>query len=189
MLRCMVIGIILGVAIELVARTFRLWIYHQLQTPILNVVVMFGLIMGGVASGARTLGLPLLVVIGFAIGLLYEIANLRILKWWYFPGERLAFVSGHTAIVVVLALLWGLVPAMIAGAQSALPKARPSREARLERLNTREQQLIAKIEALRARQREVETRLEEVRAQKQALLARQAVRRPGIQDASPAPTP
>ena len=192
MLRYIVIGMVIGVATELAARTLRLWIYRRAYTPVLNVIIMFGLIMGGLASRARPLGMAGIAGVAFGIGLLYEIANLRVLKWWYFPNERLAFVRGHTAIVVVLALLWAAVPPMIVGVQRVMPvgtRALLTGGSRLERLNQRERQLSQKLDGLRERARAVETQLEEVRLLKQTLLGRQAVRRLDSPEAAPAGTP
>ena len=195
MLRCMLIGIVVGVATEFVARVFKLWVYRQPQTPILNVLMMFGLIMGGIAGVVPRIGLLPAFAIAFAIGLIYEVANLRLLDWWYFPDEHLGFIHGHTAIVLAISLLWGVVPVMIAGAQrGALPMGRvtarraavPS-QTRLEALQEREKQLIEKLDTLRERERAIETRLDQTRALKQMLLSRQAVRRPGTQDGTPTP--
>jgi len=189
-LRYMVIGMAIGVAIELAARTLRLWIYNQGQTAVLNVIIMFGLIMGGLASRVRPLGIAVVVGSAFGIGLLYEIANLRVLKWWSFPNERLAFIRGHAAIVVVLALLWAAVPVMILGVQRVVPAAeRWSGATRLERLNQRERQLTQKLDSLHERARAVETQLDEVRLLKQTLLGRRAVRQLGPQEGNPPPTP
>jgi hypothetical protein len=192
LLRYVLIGMAIGVVTELVARTLRLWIYQKPQTPVLNVVIVFGLIMGGLASRTKLLGLPVVMGVAFAIGVLYEVANLRVLKWWHFPNERLAFIRGHAAIVVVLALLWAAVPAVIGKVQRTLPRAGRtfvSGASRLERLNQREQQLMRKLDGLHERARAVETQLEDVRLLKQALLGRQAVRQLRPQDASAAPTP
>ncbi len=194
----MLIGVAVGVAAEFVARVFKLWIYRQPQTPIINVLAMFGLIMGGIAGAVPRIGLLPAFGVAFAVGLVYEVANLQWLDWWYFPEEHLAFVHGHTAIVLVLSLLWGAVPVMIVGAQQrALPMGRPERRAahsaavsgqtRLEALQQREAQLIQKLEALRERERDIETRLEQTRALKQMLVSRQPVRKPGAQDATPTP--
>jgi hypothetical protein len=189
-LRYMVIGMAIGVATELAARAFGLWIYNQRQTPVLNVIIMFGLIMGGLAGRMRPLSIGVVTGIAFGIGLLYEIANLRVLKWWYFPNERLAFIRGHAAIVVVLALLWAAVPAMILGVQRVIPATeRWSGASRIERLNQRERQLTQKLDSLRERARAVETQLDEVRLLKQTLLGRHAVRQLGAQEGNPAPTP
>jgi hypothetical protein len=179
----------IGVVAEVLARLFHLWVYHQQQTPVLNVVALFGLVMGGIAGVVGPIGLLPCFAFGFAVGLLYEVANLRVLKWWSFPGERLAFIQGPTAIVLALALLWGLVPPAIAIAEAALPGARraATTASRLERLNERERQLLDKLEALRQREREVEGKLEEIRALRQALRERQGGRPRGA--ATPAVRP
>lgn len=189
MLRYVLIGMAIGLVTELAARTFRLWIYHQWHTPVLNVIVMFGVIMGGLASRARPLGLEVVVGIAFGIGLLYEVANLRVLKWWYFPNERLAFIRGHAAIVVVLALLWAAVPALIIEVHRvALGKGSlVTGASRLDRLNQRERQLMEKLDSLHERTRAVETQLEDIRMLKQTLLGRRAVRQLAPPD-NPAPT-
>ncbi len=191
MLRCMLIGMAIGVVTESAARLLRLWIYHQPQTPIINVVVVFGIIMGGVASYAHTIGLVAAFAVAFAVGLVYEVANLRFLHWWYFPDERLAFIRGNAQIVVVIALLWGAVPVMIARAQTVLPKlqrAAVPNETRLEQLNRREKELMDKLAAVQQRAGDIEAKLAEVRALKQALTARQAVRKPGAPDVPPTPS-
>jgi hypothetical protein len=119
-LRCMLISMVIGVGGEVSARTLRLWIYRTAYTPLVNIVVMFGVIMGGIAALVPSVGVLPIFFIAFAVGLVYEIANLYVLDWWYFPDERLAFVRGHTAIVVVLALLWGTVPVVTAGVRAVL---------------------------------------------------------------------
>jgi hypothetical protein len=186
-----IIGVVIGVATELVARTFRLWIYNRASTPVLNVIIVFGFIMGVLASRVRGLGLPNVIALAFGVGLLYEIINLRVFKWWYFPSERLLFIRGHTAIVIVLALMLAVVPAAILETHALVPLAGRSLIAgsRLDRLNQRERQLMQKLDGLRERARAVETQLDEVRMLKQALVGRQAVRRLESQDANPPPTP
>ena len=192
MLHYMVIGMAIGFVTELAARTFRLWTYNQRQTAVLNVIIVFGLVMGGLASRVRLLGIAVVVGIAFGIGLLYEIANLRVLNWWSFPNERLAFIRGHAAIVVVLALLWAAVPVMILGVQRVIPvtgRLSILGGSRVERLNQRERQLTQKLDSLRERARAVETQLDEVRLLKQTLLGRHAVRQLAPQEGTTAPTP
>ncbi len=203
MLRFMLIGALIGIAAELGAWALGLWVYRQPQTPVLNIVVMFGVIMGGLASWVRVIGVLPVYWLGFAVGLLYEALNLRVLKWWDFPGERLAFVRGHTAIILVLAVAWGVVPVVIANTHTAVPPTRlllgaagkqvqpraertkVTIEARLEQINEKEKRLLEKLEAVRQRQRDLESRLEEVRTYKQMLLSRQPVSRPGQPGATP----
>ena len=118
MLRCVIIGIIIGAVAELGARWLKLWVYRRSQYPIVNVVAVFGIIMGSLAALVPSLGLVVAFVIAFAVGLLYEIVNLTRLHWWSFPGERVAFIHGHAAIVVAIALLWGFVPLLIAAVRA-----------------------------------------------------------------------
>lgn len=118
MLACVLLGMIIGTVTEITARTARLWLYRRPYTPVVNVIGMFGLIMGGIAAAGH-LGTAATFGFGAAIGLAYELANLFILDWWYFPDERMAVVRGHTAIVLTLTLTWGVVPLMIAAARGA----------------------------------------------------------------------
>ena len=119
MLACVLLGLIIGTVTEITARTARLWLYRRPYTPVVNILGMFGLIMGGIAAAAGHLGTAATFGLGAAIGLAYELANLFILDWWYFPDERMAAVHGHTAIVLTLTLTWGVVPLMIAAARGA----------------------------------------------------------------------
>jgi hypothetical protein len=179
-LRCMLAGMAIGVVTELAARRLKLWVYRQPQTPILNVIGMFGIVMGTTAALARVIGLLPACALAFVCGLAYEVANLRLLDWWYFPDERLGVIRGHTAIVVVLAVLWGTVPAMIIIAQATMPRLLVSGrtdQARLEALSVSERQLLEKLEQTRQRVRSIESKLEDVRARRQAILDRHAVRR------------
>jgi len=179
MLRCILLGLVLGVVTETAARLLNLWRYHQAQTPILNILGMFGLIMGTLASLVPDIGIPRAFAGGLLAGLVYEVVNLRVLHWWYFPNERMGFIAGHTAIVVILSLLWGTAPLIIAEANAALPQSRggrPRLEERVEALNVRERRLLQRLDVARQQVRDLETRLEAVRTAKAALAARQSVR-------------
>jgi len=118
-LACVLLGMIIGTVTEITARTARWWLYRRPYTPVVNVIGMFGLIMGGLAAAVGHLGTAATFGFAAAIGLAYELANLFILDWWYFPDQRMAVVRGHTAIVLTLTLTWGLVPLMIAAARGA----------------------------------------------------------------------
>jgi hypothetical protein len=190
------IGLVFGVVTEAGARFLKLWVYHQPQTLVLNVIVVFGLIMGAIATLVPRYGMLPAFVIGCAVGFAYEVANLAFLKWWDFPGERLGFIRGHAAIVLVLSLGWGLVPVATAKVYASLPRpprvAAP-RQSPMDKLNEREKALIEKLEALRNRERDVESRLDDVRRRKQLVLEKQTVRKierpPTRPTAQPTPTP
>ena len=89
----------LGSVTEVCARLLNLWVYRQPQTPVLNVIVVAGLVMGGIATLVPRYGMLPAFVAGVAVGLAYEIANLAFLKWWDFPDQRLGFIRGHVAVV------------------------------------------------------------------------------------------
>ena len=188
MVRCVLIGMGIGVLTEGAARIFKLWLYGQPQTAILNIVAMFGLIMGGIAAALPRIGLWPAFGAAATIGLLYEVANLRFLHWWHFPGERLLFIRGQHAIVLVLALLWGVVPILTATVHATAKRTgfSISLEDRLEQMNTQERQLLDALEAVRQRERNIQARLDGLRQKKQALLDRQAIRKPRA--AQPPPT-
>ncbi len=113
-LACVCVGVVFGIVAEFGARRLRLWIYRRPLYPIINVVAVFGLAMGGLAAFVPMFGRIPAFLVAFAAGLGYEILNLTRLHWWDFPGARLAFIHGHPAIVVTVAAMWGFVPVLIA---------------------------------------------------------------------------
>ncbi len=118
MLRLYLLALLVGIAGESMARWQRLWVYRGPLYPVTNVLVMFGLIMGTLAALLPRLGALSVFVLAFAVGLAYEIANLRALHWWTFPGERLYFLRGHAQVVAAISLLWGAVPLLVAALAS-----------------------------------------------------------------------
>ena len=107
-------AVVVGVLGEAVADRAGLWVYRRAAYRVANVVVMFGLVMGTVATLAPAIGLAGVFALGFAIGLAYEAANLAWLRWWSFPGDRLLWLRGPTACALGVSVTWGLVPAGIA---------------------------------------------------------------------------
>ena len=47
---------LVGLLTETIARTGRLWIYRKPITPVINILIMFGLVMGGLSLVVPTLG-------------------------------------------------------------------------------------------------------------------------------------
>jgi hypothetical protein len=180
-LRYMLISMAIGVLVESLARLLKLWLYGQPQTAVLNIVGFFGFVMGGIAAMMTEVGRWQTFALAAGVGFAYEVLNLRFLHWWQFPGERLLFVRGHHAIVLVLAVLWGTLPLVTSGLQAAVLRggAPTTIEGRLERLNVQEQRLLEALDATRQKERALADRLEQTRRKKQILLDRQAVRAPG----------
>jgi hypothetical protein len=108
------IGIVIGIVGEAGARILDLWRYRAAHYPILNVLLMFGVVMGTVAMLAATLSWVTVFAIAFGIGLAYEVVNLAYLDWWRFPNDRLGPFRGPTACAVAIAVAWGAVPLLIA---------------------------------------------------------------------------
>lgn len=113
MLHLYLLAVAIGVVGESAAYLQRLWVYRRLLHPVMNVFLMFGLVMGTLAALIPRLGGPAVFVIAFVVGLAYEIANLRVLHWWTFPGARLYFLHGHAQVVVAISLLWAAVPLLV----------------------------------------------------------------------------
>jgi hypothetical protein len=49
--RYLLIGMALGVLTEASANRLRLWVYRRPLTPVINVPVMFGAVLGGIGAG------------------------------------------------------------------------------------------------------------------------------------------
>ena len=178
MLWYMLICLLLGVVTEAVARLFKLWRYVQPQTALLNIIAVFGFIMGGITGLVPHIGLWKACALAAGVGFAYEVVNLRFLHWWHFAGERLLFIRGHHAIVLVLAVLWGALPVVTATVLAAVRHPFPARtiEDQIEQLNLQERRLLESLDGIRAKERNLEARLDGVRRKK--LLDRHSIRDP-----------
>lgn len=164
-------AMVIGLLAEMIARGLRLWVYRSPWFVLVNLILMYGLIMGTIASMVPRRGAIVALLMGALVGLAYEIINLRVLRWWAFPGERMLFLRGHVAIVAVLTVLWGLVPPITWAMRGAWPVDRPRRtlQERYEALELREQQLLGKLRMLQERQDLIERKLQAIREQKRPL--------------------
>jgi len=174
-------ALIIGVLAEAVARGLRLWVYRSPWLVLVNLIAMYGLVMGGIATLVPRRGAIAAFVLGALAGLAYELLNLRRLQWWSFPNQRLLFLRGHVAILAVLTVLWGLVPPVTWAMRSAWPVDRPRRtlQERLDGLTAREQHLLGKLRMMHEREDQIERQIEAVRAQKRPLEDKLKVRAPG----------
>lgn len=176
------IGMAIGVVAEIVARVLRLWLFRHPLLVLFNIVVVYGLIMGGLASRLRPLGVLSVFAAAVIIGLAYELANLQFLHFWRFPDERGDGSAARAAMVVVISLLWGVVPLATAQAELSLRRMHlfgppPSK---IEALNERERLLIERREALQLRLRDVENRLRAVEKRRKRLQPNREPRQPGV---------
>ena len=101
---------LVGLVIEIIARTARLWIYRKPINPVINILIMFGLVMGGLSLVVPTLGHGPVLLIAAAIGYGYEQFNFAVLGWWDFPGDRFLIFEGKQACALSVGVLWGLAP-------------------------------------------------------------------------------
>lgn len=176
----LLIGAALGVAAEIVARVLRLWLFRHPLLAALNVVVVYGLIMGGLASQLRAAGPLPVFAAAFTIGLAYELANLQFLHFWHFPDQRSDASPARAAMVVVICLLWGVVPLVIAQGELSLRQAKffgPPPDP-MAVLDGRERDLLQKQDVLQQRLRDVEDRLRDVRKRKERLQSKRQLHAP-----------
>lgn len=101
---------LVGLVTETIARTGRLWIYRKPVNPVINILIMFGLVMGGLSLVVPTLGHGPVLLIAAAIGYGYEQLNFSVLGWWDFPDDRFLVFKGKQACALSVGVLWGLVP-------------------------------------------------------------------------------
>lgn len=113
------VGVMIGCGAELVAWWLKFWLYRSRLTPWVNVLFMFGVVMGGVASAP--LGTLLKFVLAGFVGLSYELMNAYIWRAWVFPGERLGPIRGYGAISVALGVAWAVVPGVIVKLCALMP--------------------------------------------------------------------
>lgn len=112
MLAVWLVAVGIGVVGEGAARAGRLWLYRRPLYPVVNVVVMFGLVMGGLSLLVPQLGAAIVFLLGLTIGYAYEWVNFAALDWWYFPEDRFLVFRGRQGCALSVAVLWGTVPVL-----------------------------------------------------------------------------
>lgn len=179
--RLVLLGIALGVLVEGFAWLLRWWEFRRKLFLLVQVVGMYGLVMGGLAAWVPRLGPGPTFGLACLLGLCSELLNVAFLKWWRFCDGRDDSSWGRLVVLLVLALAWGAAPLVIArtdtalvGAWRATGAADPFRE-----LEARKRHLLVKREALLARLREVDHRLRALDRREQRLLERRTRRTPG----------
>ena len=107
------IAVVVGIAAETAARAGRLWLYRKPINPVINVIVVFGLVMGGLSLAVPALGHLPVFLLAWAMGYGYEQLNFLVLHWWDFPGDRFLMFEGRQACAVAVGVLWGLTPLVV----------------------------------------------------------------------------
>jgi hypothetical protein len=100
----------LGVAIETVSLALGWWIYHPPWLRVVNVLLVFGIAFGWLASTLAAQPAWRRFAVGAAAGIGYETLNLLVLQAWSFPGDRLLLLHGPLALVLGVGAAWGVVP-------------------------------------------------------------------------------
>lgn len=121
MVRALLLGMAVGVVVEIFAYAANLWNYHKTISPLINILVMFGLIMGALSLLLPALGAGRVFLLGLLIGYAYEWANFLILDWWVFPRDRFLVFRGRQGCAAAVAVTWGLVPLVVAQLAVRLP--------------------------------------------------------------------
>lgn len=103
-----------GILVETLAWATRLWLYRSPVYTALNVIFMFGLVMGFLAVLVPRRGALLCFGAAAAVGFLYELANFYLLHWWWFPAGKFLIFRGELGISLALAVMWGMVPPLVA---------------------------------------------------------------------------
>jgi hypothetical protein len=121
MIRALLLGMAVGVVAEIIADAAKLWTYHKSISPLINILVMFGLVMGALSLLQPALGTGGVFLLGLLIGYAYEWANFLFLHWWVFPGDRFLAFRGRQGCAASVAVTWGLVPLVVAQLAVRLP--------------------------------------------------------------------
>lgn len=155
--RYALVGMAIGVAVEVFAATFRLWRFRHRWMVAANVVLLYGLLMGALGTLVRPLGPWTVAALGALAGLVGELLNLQFLRWWDFPDGRSDSEFGRAAMVVLISVMWGVMPLGIVSAERSV-----ARTGWFGPQPTREQVLAEKERLLRERRADLERRLRDV---------------------------
>lgn len=110
----------IGLLCELTARLGKLWLYQKPLYPVLNILLMFGIVMGALSLLVPRSGLLPIFIIATAIGYVYEKINFNHLHWWVFPGDKFLVFNGKEACARSVAILWGVTPLISYFVQSTM---------------------------------------------------------------------
>lgn len=99
-----------GLICELTARLGKFWLYQKPIYPLLNILLIFGIVMGALSLLVPRSGFLPIFIVATAIGYAYEKINFSYLHWWAFPQNKFLGFNGQEACARSVALLWGVTP-------------------------------------------------------------------------------
>ena len=109
-----------GLLCELTARLSKFWLYRKPVYPMLNIILMVGIVMASLSLLCLRSGLLPVFIIAIAIGYTYEKINFSLLHWWDFPGDQFLIFKGKEACATSVAVLWGVTPLVSNAIQSSI---------------------------------------------------------------------
>ncbi len=171
--RSVALGVLLGALVETVAWLFRLWEFRRRIFVLVAVVGMYGLVMGSLATLTPRAGWLRVFTVAALVGLVAELWNLQFGQWWRFPDGQPDNGWRRAAMVLLLAVLWGIVPLAIAEAHIGLQRWWRGPVSPLERVQQKEHTLRQRREILLRRLDDVDARLRATERQRRRLERRQ----------------
>ncbi len=100
-------------AMEVIARTFKLWIYTSKKNFLIHIVLAVTIVFGGLSYLLGGLHWYIRYPVGAAVGFLYEYSNASGLDMFYFPDNKFLIFKGRASILIVISLMWGLYPLIV----------------------------------------------------------------------------
>ncbi len=121
------LAVALGVLTEGAALGLKLWRYRNPLLPLLNILLMFGVVQGVCLAGFVGAQVPLLsiapvlLMAGALVGLAYEGANHFWLQAWTWSAAPLVGLSQPIDKAALVGASWGMVPVTIVALERIVP--------------------------------------------------------------------
>jgi hypothetical protein len=112
-LRSVLVCLVIGAVTEALSHWQKLWIYDPPWLRIVSVLLVFGVFFGWMSTALADYSAFFRFVVGAGVGVVYEAANLTLLRAWSFPDQQLVFLRGPVALAVGAGIPWGLIPLVV----------------------------------------------------------------------------
>jgi hypothetical protein len=113
---CFLAALAIGTCVEVLARILNLWTYRSPLYPLINVVLIFGLVqgfgVGWVIGGREALRgvFPVLFMVGAVLGLLTEGLNEYWLHAWSWSDRPILGIRRSIDKSAFIGVAWGFAP-------------------------------------------------------------------------------